>query len=190
MFSFSALVLLVVVALWIYAMRRKPLSESDSQIRRINQRWLIGGGLLLPLISILALLGFAVPMGHHMLPLPIAGQAPLRIEVTGHQWWWEVRYPDTGIKLKNELHIPTGIPVDVHVTSADVIHSFWVPRLAGKLDMIPGRTNILRLKADTPGRFRGQCSEFCGLGHAHMVFEVQAHSPEEFNVWLEAHTHE
>lgn len=190
MFGFSALVLLIVVVLWLYAMRRKPISVTEAQIRRINQRWLIGGGLLLPMISILVLLGFAVPMGHRMLPLSVPGQVPLRIEVTGHQWWWEVRYPDAGIQLKNELHLPTGVPIDVHLTSADVIHSFWVPRLAGKLDMIPGRTNILRLKADTPGRFRGQCSEFCGLGHAYMVFEVQAHSPENFNVWLEAHTHE
>ncbi|MGR9044607.1 MAG: cytochrome c oxidase subunit II [Gammaproteobacteria bacterium] len=190
MFGFSAAMVLIVTGLWLYAMRRNPVSLTDAQIRRINQRWIIIGGLALPVIGILALLGFGIPIGYRMLPLPVAGPAPLRIDVTGHRWWWEVRYPDAGVQLKNELHLPAGEPVDVHVTSADVIHSFWVPRLAGKLDMIPGRVNVLRLEADAPGHFRGQCSEFCGLGHAHMVLTVQAHTPEDFKVWLEAHKHE
>lgn len=181
---------LIVTALWLYALRRNPVSLTDAQARRINQRWIIIGGLVLPVIGILALLGFGIPIGYRMLPLPVAGPAPLRIDVTGHRWWWEVRYPDAGVVLKNELHLPAGEPVDVHLTSADVIHSFWVPRLAGKLDMIPGRVNVLRLEADAPGHFRGQCSEFCGLGHAHMILSVQAHTPEDFKVWLEAHKHE
>jgi cytochrome c oxidase subunit 2 len=109
------------------------------------------------------------------------------IEVTGHQWWWEVRYPDTGITLRNELHIPVGQPVDIHLTTADVIHAFWVPRLGGKLDAIPGRTNVLRLQADRPGSYRGQCAEFCGMNHAHMQFTVEAHPPEAFDQWLETY---
>ena len=166
MFGFSALVLMVIVALWLYAMWRKPKPLTDNEARRLSLRWIAGGGIALPVVSLTVLLGFGIPMGYRMLPLPLAGQTPLRIDVTGHQWWWEIRYPDAGIVLKNELHLPAGVPVDIHVTSADVIHSFWVPRLAGKLDMIPGRTNILRLQADAPGHFRGQCAEFCGTGHA------------------------
>jgi len=190
MFGFSALVLLSIVALWLYAMWRKPKPLTDAQARRLYNRWIIGGGLLLPVVSLSVLLGFGIPMGYRMLPLPLAGQTPLRIEVTGHQWWWEVRYPEAGIVLKNELHLPAGAPVDIHLTSSDVIHSFWIPRLAGKLDMIPGRTNILRLQADASGHFRGQCAEFCGTGHAGMVLAVQVHTTEDFQNWLEAQQHE
>lgn len=190
MFGFSALVLLAIVALWLYAMWRKPKPITDAEARRLSLSWIIGGGLVLPVVSLAVLLGFGIPMGYRMLPLPLTGQTPLRIDVTGHQWWWEIRYPDTGIVLKNELHLPAGVPVDIHVTSSDVIHSFWVPRLAGKLDMIPGRINILRLQADAPGHFRGQCAEFCGSGHAGMVLAVQAHTPQEFKIWLERNKHE
>jgi len=190
MFGFSALVLLVVVALWLCAMWRKPKPLTDAQIRRLYLRWIVGGGIALPVVSLIVLLGFGIPMGYRMLPLPLAGQTPLRIDVTGHQWWWEIRYPDAGIVMRNELHLPAGVPVDIHVTSADVIHSFWVPRLAGKLDMIPGRTNILRIQADAPGHFRGQCAEFCGTGHAHMVLNVEAHAQKDFEEWLEAQQHE
>lgn len=190
MFGFSALVLSVIVTLWLYAMWRKPKPLTVAQASRLNLRWIIGGGLVLPVISLSILLGFGIPMGYRMLPLPLIGQTPLRINVTGHQWWWEIRYPDAGIVLKNELHLPAGIPVDIHVTSADVIHSFWIPRLGGKLDMIPGRTNILRLQADAPGHFRGQCAEFCGTGHAVMVLAVQAHTVQDFKTWLEAYKHE
>ncbi|MGZ8160015.1 MAG: cytochrome c oxidase subunit II [Methylobacter sp.] len=190
MFGFSALVLLVIVALWLFAIWRKPKPLTDKEAGRLSLRWIIGGGFVLPVVSLTVLLGFGIPMGYRMLPLPLTGETLLRIDVTGHQWWWEVRYPDAGIVLKNELHLPAGVPVDIHVTSSDVIHSFWVPRLAGKLDMIPGRTNILRLQADAPGHFRGQCAEFCGTGHAGMVLAVQAHTPKDFQAWLEANTHE
>jgi cytochrome c oxidase subunit II len=90
-----------------------------------------------------------------MLPLPPAEGAALEIHVTAHQWRWEVQYPEADIRLVDELHIPAGRPVDMHLSSADVIHSFWVPRLGGKLDAIPGRTNVLRLQADTPGSLPG-----------------------------------
>ena len=126
-----------------------------------------------------------------MLPLPDGEGKTLRINVTGHQWWWQVHYPDSGIQLRDELHIPVGVPVDLHLTSADVVHSFWVPRLGGKLDMIPGRTNVLRLQADRADTYRGMCAEFCGLEHAHMRFTVTAHDPGEFKTWLtEASAHD
>lgn len=184
MFAFFSLVLVVVVALWLYAMARAPGSPSVQEEHHIHRRWIIGGGLVLPIASITVLLIFGIPAGHRMLPLPPATGEVIRIDVTGHQWWWEVRYPGTAIQLRDELHIPVGVPIDIHLTTADVIHSFWVPRLGGKLDTIPGRTNILRLEADSAGVYRGQCAEFCGLHHAHMQFTVEAHQPDAYASWL------
>jgi cytochrome c oxidase subunit II len=109
----------------------------------------------------------------------------LTIEVIGHQFWWEVRYPDYGIVTANELHLPAGQPVRVLLRSADVIHSFWVPNLHGKRDMMPGSTNELWLLAEEPGLFRGQCAEFCGVQHALMSFYVFALPPRELASWLE-----
>ncbi len=185
MSTFAGLVLIVVVALWLYALRRKPGQLNAQQARRIQHRWIIGGGLILPIASMTVLLVFGIPIGHRMLPLPVAGEEVLRIDVTGHQWWWQVTYPGQGIELRNELHIPAGRPVDLHLTSNDVIHAFWVPRLGGKLDMLPGRTNVLRLQADESGTYHGQCAEFCGAGHAHMKFTVYAHAPADFAAWQE-----
>ena len=182
---FAVLTLMVVVALWLYALRRKPGQLSQEQARRIQNRWIIGGGLILPIASMSVLLVFGIPIGHRMLPLPVEGEQVLRIDVTGHQWWWQVQYPGQGIELRDELHIPAGQPVDLHLTSNDVIHSFWVPRLGGKLDMLPGRTNVLRLTADEPGTYHGQCAEFCGTAHAHMKFTVHAHAADDFAAWLE-----
>jgi cytochrome c oxidase subunit 2 len=179
MFGSFGLVLLAVIALWWYAMHRATVADDP----RRNNLLIIGGGILLPLVSLTGLLAVGIPAGHRMLPLPTSEEV-LHIHVTGHQWWWEIHYPDTGIRLRNELHIPAGAPVDIHLTTADVIHSFWVPRLAGKLDTIPGRTNILRLQADQAGVYRGQCAEFCGLHHAHMQFTVTAHEPAAFQQWL------
>jgi cytochrome c oxidase subunit 2 len=110
------------------------------------------------------------------------------IEVTGHQWWWQVRYTDTNpqniFETANEIHIPVGVPVTLELKSQDVIHSFWVPNLAGKKDLIPGKTAILWLRADHPGTYRGQCAEYCGLQHAHMALNVVAEPREQFDAWL------
>jgi cytochrome c oxidase subunit II len=186
MFSVAALVLLTVVGLWIYALQRKPPDYDEATHHRIARRWIIGGGIILPGISIVVLLAFGIPLGHRMLPLPHSGEQPLKIEVTGHQWHWEFRYPGTGIVSSDRLVIPAGRTIDFHVGSADVIHSFWVPRLGGKIDAIPGRINVLRLRADQPGEYRGQCAEFCGAGHAHMVFAVEVLDAAAFDGWLEA----
>jgi cytochrome c oxidase subunit 2 len=111
----------------------------------------------------------------------------LVLDVTPRQWWWDVRYlakdPSQIFSTANEIHIPVGIPVRVRVHGADVIHSFWVPRLSGKTDAIPGQTNVTWLRANAPGRYRGQCSEFCGFQHAHMAFEVVADAPADFEAW-------
>jgi len=186
MFAYATLVLIAVVGLWLYAMRRPQDTGDEQHQRRIHNRWILGGGVVLPTVSIILLLIFGIPIGQRMLPLPPANGEAMRIEVIGHQWWWEVRYPDTNIVLSNEIHIPANTPIDIHLTTADVIHGFWVPRLGGKLDAIPGRTNVLRLQADNPGVYRGQCAEFCGMHHATMQFTVEAHAPENFTLWLEA----
>jgi cytochrome c oxidase subunit 2 len=115
------------------------------------------------------------------------GRPALAIEVIGHQWWWEVRYlgdrPDQSFVTANEIHIPTGRPVLVRLQGADVIHSFWVPALTGKTDTIPGRTNLTWLQANRPGVYRGQCTEYCGLQHAHMAVYVVAEAPRAFDAW-------
>lgn len=185
MFVFFTLVWLAVAALWGYAMFRKAKGVSGADARRMHTRWVVGGGIVLPVVSIAVILWFGIPAGHRMLPLPPEEGEALRIEVTARQWQWDVRYPASGIETVDTLHIPAGVPVDVHLRSADVIHSFWVPQLAGKLDAIPGRTNVLRLQADAPGVYRGQCLEYCGLEHAHMQFTVEAHTQEEFNRRME-----
>lgn len=185
MLTFSVVIITAIVGLWCYAWRWRDRHVSEAQARRHLTRWLIGGGLVLPVASMALLLAFGIPIGHRMMPFSDEDESVLRIDVTGHQWWWEVSYPGSSIALEDELHIPVDTPVNVHLASADVVHSFWVPRLAGKLDLIPGRTNILRLQADEPGVYRGQCAEFCGLGHAHMQFTVTVHSSEDFLTWRE-----
>ena len=116
--------------------------------------------------------------------------AKLTIEVVGHQWWWEVRYfsPDTArtFTTANEIHLPIGQPVRFVLRSADVIHSFWVPHLSGKTELIPGQQNETWMRADRPGIYRGECAEFCGLQHAHMALEVVAQSPSQFEAWWNA----
>jgi cytochrome c oxidase subunit II len=188
MFGVATAVFVGVVVLWLLGMRRgRPVP--DDQAQHIGRRWIIGGGVVLPGVAIAALLLFGSSSGLHQLPLPARGgadTAALPVQVTGHQWWWEVHYPGTGVRLRNELRLPVGHPVDVQTRSADVIHSFWVPRLGGKLDAIPGRTLVVRLQASQPGTFRGQCAEFCGLEHAHMALVVHAMEPAEFDAWLEA----
>jgi len=118
----------------------------------------------------------------------------LSIELTGHQWWWEVRYQDVDASniftTANEIHIPVGVPVQFTLRGADVIHSFWVPNLAGKKDLIPGKVNTIWLQADKPGVYRGQCAEYCGLQHAKMALWVVAEPQEQFNAWRQNQTQE
>jgi cytochrome c oxidase subunit 2 len=129
----------------------------------------------------------------HAHPHTVVGGKPapsdrLRIHVVGRQWWWEVRYEQPGsatrIALANEIRLPTGQAVELVLSSADVIHSFWVPTLAGKVDMIPGRTTQLYLRSDVTGKFRGICAEYCGGQHALMALFVIAQTPEQFTAWL------
>lgn len=113
----------------------------------------------------------------------------LRVTVIGHQWWWEFRYPDLGVVTANELHVPVSAPGDrrptyLRLESVDVVHSFWVPQLNGKTDVIPNRTNTMWIEPTRPGLFLGQCAEYCGTQHAHMLLRVIAHDPAEFDAWV------
>ncbi len=190
----AALVYIGVVAVWLQAMRPDRAGmdgfiggADEGAAAPAGQRWIIGGGIVLPAVAITLLLVFGSSAGLHQLPLPLhgaGGAAPMRIDAIGRQWLWTLHYPGSGVTLRNEMRLPVGRTVDIHVSSLDVIHSFWVPRLGGKLDAIPGRTGIVRLRADQPGTFRGQCAEFCGLGHAHMVMTVHAMPQAEFDAWL------
>lgn len=139
----------------------------------------VAGGIVFPVVALSALLVYTTAgMGG-----ADARPAALQIEVVAHQWWWRVRYAE--FETANEIRIPAGRPVELVLRSADVIHSFWVPNLAGKLDMLPGRANRLRLEASAPGTFRGQCAEYCGGPHAQMALYVIAQTEEEFAAWLE-----
>ncbi|WP_207386010.1 cytochrome c oxidase subunit II [Legionella gresilensis] len=180
MFIYSSIIVVGIVALWLYAMRPK-LQENQSN--RSHRALIISGGILLPSVSIILLLIFGIPVGHRAQPLPVHGEQPLKIEVIGHQWWWEIHYPNERIKLINELHLPVGRAIDIYATSQDVIHSFWIPRLSGKIDMIPGYTNIMRLQVTKAGFFRAQCAEFCGKFHAQMLLKVYAHNSQDFVSW-------
>ena len=153
-----------------------------------GRRLIVGGGIVFPLVTLSALLVYTLVATSG---LAGAGRAaPLRIEVVAEMWWWRVHYlgPDGTPQLvsANEIRIPTGRHVELSLKSADVIHSFWLPSLAGKLDMIPGRTNVLRLSADRAGTFRGQCAEFCGAQHAKMALYVVALEPAQFDAWYAA----
>ncbi|KFZ30817.1 cytochrome C oxidase subunit II [Pseudidiomarina salinarum] len=168
-----------------YAVRRNNEELSDAEAQRIQNRWILAGGIALPVVTITALLTFGIPIGHSLLPLPLQQGEGMRIDIKARQWFWEVSYPDTDIQAINEIHIPVDTPVDFHISSADVIHSFWSPRLGGKIDAIPGRTNVLRLEANQVGEYSGQCAEFCGGGHAVMGFTIIALSAEDFEAWLQ-----
>jgi cytochrome c oxidase subunit 2 len=153
----------------------------------VNRRlFLWGGGVALPLLTLTALVPYVMTVGHDTRAPTRADQ--LSVDITGHQFWWEVSYrrpnaPST-ITSANELRLPAGEPVELLLRADDVIHSFWVPSLAGKTDMIPGRVNRMVVRADRPGAYRGQCAEYCGAQHALMAFDVVVLPRAEFDAWL------
>lgn len=145
----------------------------------------VGGGLVFPIVVLSALLWYG--LGKAAVLMRAETPAAVHIEVIGELWWWRVRYLDAdgrpSFETANEIRIPAGVPVELWLKSDNVIHSFWAPNLAGKLDMIPGRVNRLRVRAAAPGIFRGQCAEYCGAQHAKMMLHVQALSPDDFDAW-------
>lgn len=150
--------------------------------------------VLLTAIPALILAGIAVPTVSTIFDLAEEPSNALQVKVIAHQFWWEYQYEDLGLVTANEMHIPTGQPIRIELEgattdkvdgSAEVIHSFWAPRLGGTQDIIPGRTNLLTLEAEEPGTYLGQCKELCGIGHGYMRLRVIAHSPEDFDAWAE-----
>jgi cytochrome c oxidase subunit 2 len=146
--------------------------------------WLYFGGAL----TVVTLVGALIWTMQVLAAVDSPARAPrLTLEITGHQWWWEVRYlgaaPGETFTTANEIHVPVGQPVLIKLYGADVIHSFWIPALTGKTDTIPGRENVAWLQADRPGVYRGQCTEYCGAQHAHMAAFVVAQPPAAFEAW-------
>lgn len=177
----AALILLVVLLLAAYAL----WGAKKRRAWAAGERFIVGGGIVLPVVTLSALLIYTF-----MLERSLAARTEppaARITVIGHQWWWRVHYLDARGEVDfvtaNEIRIPAGRPVELAIESADVIHSFAVPNLAAKLDMIPGRVNRLTLHAHQPGTFRGQCAEYCGGPHAKMAFYVIAETPADFESW-------
>lgn len=184
----TCLITLVMIALVVAGARRRTgnLEEHLPVDAGGGKRWILIGGVAIPVITlsalfVITLVGLAAWPGDE-------GEEPAAVvHVTGHQWWWEVQYefgdPQLRFATANEIHIPVGQPVRIVLESVDVIHSFWVPRLHGKLDLIPGQTNIITLEADEPGVYRGQCAEYCGVQHANMRFLVVAEPAADFEAW-------
>jgi cytochrome c oxidase subunit 2 len=184
LFAVCGLVLVIVIgATWI-SIRGAP----GLRARMAREATVYAGGIVFPAVVLIGLLGASLMlMRGHMAASRESG--PLTIEITGEQWWWRVAYrlsDERPVLSANELTIPTGQDIVLVLRSADVIHSFWVPALGGKVDMIPGRVTTLVLNADRPGLYRGQCAEYCGGPHALMALPVHAMPPSEFEAWLAA----
>lgn len=176
----AAVIWFAVVALIVYALyRRRQHSERTASLLTV------GAGVVVPTIILTVLLVAGLSLLPHLLA---STSNALKIHVTGELWWWRVRYllPNgEQVELANEIRIPAGEPVEITLESADVIHAFWVPSLAGKIDMIPGRVNRLTLEATRTGAFRGVCAEYCGTSHALMLFDAVVLEKEEFRRWLD-----
>jgi cytochrome c oxidase subunit 2 len=180
MYVVATLVVLLVTALALLPLLRRREREVNEKL------FLWGGGVALPLLTLSAIVPYVMSVGHETR----AATAPdrLSVDVTGWTYWWEMSYRRAGspsaVSSANELRLPVGEPVEVLLRSNDVIHSFWIPNVAGKTDLIPGRVNRMVIRADRPGVYRGQCAEYCGQQHALMAFDVVVLPRAEFDAWL------
>lgn len=191
----GAVVYVVVAGLILWAVfRRRPdrgtgageaAAEGDGRAGGVagwsEHTVIVVGGVVMPAVVLLVVAFITVTS---MAGLRAAASDPLRVEVVGHKWWWEITYPDDGVSTANELHVPVGRPVEVTLRSVDVIHSFWVPELGGKVDMIPGVTTTARFTAERAGTYTGACAEYCGIQHANMRFLVVAEDAASFGRWV------
>lgn len=177
----AGVIFLLVMVLLALAFRRRGEGRASEKV------WFWGLGLAFPFAVLSALTVYGLVLGERLLPR----DAPDRVTVTAEarQWAWSFGYDDApGLLTEDILHIPAGRPVDVQITSVDVVHSFWVPRLAGKLDALPGRVNVLRLQADIPGDYAGASAEFSGLGYRDHIFTLRAHDPDGWAAFLAGET--
>lgn len=181
MFALAVVVYLVVGGLIVVAAMRGRRRRAVDAPMKSDDYFIWIGGLAAPVV-ILAFIAFLTV--HTGAALRAPAKNALRIDVVGRQWWWEVSYPGTSVVTANEIHVPVGQPLEISLDSEDVAHSFWVPQLAGKQDLIPGQHNRISFTVDQAGVYRGQCAEYCGLSHARMGIRVIAESPGDFAIWL------
>jgi len=184
------LVFLVVVVLWGYAIIKFRQRKGDTEDPKpwdgstiLESMWIIG-----PFLA-LAFLAYITVSDSFILAAKPPAASSVTVEVVGHQFWWEFDYKNSGVTTANEMVIPVGEKVELNLTSADVIHSFWIPRLAGKIDALPGYMNHMWIEASKPGVYPGQCAEFCGTGHADMGMKVIAVSQTKYRAWLHTMKH-
>lgn len=191
-FSVCSVVFVIVMIAVLLSLRNRtgepalpPTIEPPAEQER-KRRNVVVSAVTLTIIILFVFLIASFSAGRS-LTAELAHKNGLTVEIIGHQWWWEVRYDDVDASnvftTANEIHIPVGVPVTFSLKGADVIHSFWVPNLSGKKDLIPGKINTMWLQADKPGVYRGQCAEYCGLQHARMALWVVAEPQEQFNAW-------
>jgi len=185
-----AVVVLVCIAILAAVARHRDAPTEPAERREIRSglSWIYVGISATIVVLLATFAGTMVTLNAATHPSKVPS---LTMDVTGHQWWWEVRYseaahPGLGFVTANEVHLPVGIPVRVRLHAADVIHSFWLPQIAGKTDVIPGQTNEMWVEARRPGTSQGRCAEYCGLEHAFMTMPVTAESPAQFNQWASA----
>jgi cytochrome c oxidase subunit II len=181
-----AIVLVFVFVALVRGMRNTTSSAPATSPEALTRS--VAAAVAMTVVILFALLVVSVRTGSTVAAL--RASSAVTVAVTGHQWWWEIEYedavPSRRVLTANEIHLPVSQPIVLKVTSRDVIHSFWLPSLQGKRDLIPGYTTAIWMQADRPGVFRGQCAEFCGLQHAHMAFDVVAEPIADFERWLEA----
>lgn len=180
MFGGATLIWLLVVALALFVIKAKPGPRQAGR----HQWIIIGGGILFPAVVLTVLLSYGLTL---MPDTRVHEEAEVRVNVAGEQWWWRVQYemPDgSTVDLANEIRLPLGKPALFSLTSDNVIHSFWIPTLGGKVDMVPGHTNHLLLEPTRLGTFHGVCAEYCGTSHSFMRFRVKVMEPDAFDQWL------
>ena len=187
----AGVVFVVVMAALVWALQRRRPAPAGTGRDAGTLGWVVGAGFVFPVVVLSALLVYALWRTPGLAPpQDRQDRQDMVISVTGHLWWWQVHYHDPvrgiDVMLANEIHLPVGRAVTIGLSSADVIHSFWVPALAGKVDMVPGRVNHLLVEAHQTGVYRGQCAEYCGEQHARMALHVVARPPAEFDAWLAA----
>jgi cytochrome c oxidase subunit II len=182
-FAIVTSIVIPLLLLWaVRTSRRRARGEQAGEVHGVGL--VVAGGVIVPLVLLVVSIVASFRAADATYRPYGSERDPLTIEVIGHQFWWEIRYPQHGITTANEFHIPAGHTVKLLLSAADVIHSFWVPQLHGKMDLVPGRTNEWWIHADSAGVYRGQCAEYCGLSHALMALRVTAVDVVEFAAWV------
>jgi cytochrome c oxidase subunit 2 len=175
---------IVVVSMWRRRVRTGdelgPVDAGDATTDRRDHRFLVVGGLVLPIVVLAVVAVQTVRVSNALAPQ----DAAVHITVDGELWWWRVTYPADGVTTANEIHVPLGERVDLTLRSDNLIHSLWVPQLTGKTDLVPGTTNHLQFTATSTGTFRGQCAEFCGVQHANMGLSIVVQEPADYATWV------